>query len=158
MGDDALPPAAVRKCAKLHLVNILSFSMLNRTLSSLPQELWSTPWVITFVQKKDRIALDSHNLLQFPKLAQSVSEPAQCLSRYVSTQHGAHLILSIEMKQPPGSVDGKIKFTEQGEVITYRYGNSQTAAYELTVRKRQKSPTHNILFLSCTYQFQLVDT
>lgn len=35
--------------------------------------------------------------------------------------------------QPPGSVDGQIKFTEQGEVITYRYGNAQTAAYELTV-------------------------
>lgn len=30
-------------------------------------------------------------------------------------------------------MDGKIKFTEQGEVITYRYGNAQTAAYELTV-------------------------
>jgi phosphoenolpyruvate carboxylase len=30
-------------------------------------------------------------------------------------------------------VDGKIKFTEQGEVITYRYGNAETAAYELTV-------------------------
>jgi hypothetical protein len=39
MGDDALPPDAVRKCAKLHLVNILSFSMLSRALSSLPQEL-----------------------------------------------------------------------------------------------------------------------
>lgn len=30
-------------------------------------------------------------------------------------------------------MDGQIKFTEQGEVITYRYGNAQTAAYELTV-------------------------
>jgi phosphoenolpyruvate carboxylase len=30
-------------------------------------------------------------------------------------------------------VDGKIKFTEQGEVITYRYGNAATATYELTV-------------------------
>jgi len=37
------------------------------------------------------------------------------------------------LSQPPGSVNGKIKFTEQGEVITYRYGNAQTAAYELTV-------------------------
>ncbi|KAG0630638.1 hypothetical protein M758_1G193600 [Ceratodon purpureus] len=37
------------------------------------------------------------------------------------------------LSQPPGSVDGQIKFTEQGEVITYRYGNAQTAAYELTV-------------------------
>eukprot|EP00271_Cylindrocystis_brebissonii_P012817 TRINITY_DN32322_c0_g1_i1.p1 TRINITY_DN32322_c0_g1~~TRINITY_DN32322_c0_g1_i1.p1 ORF type:complete len:1183 (+),score=274.32 TRINITY_DN32322_c0_g1_i1:143-3691(+) len=37
------------------------------------------------------------------------------------------------LAQPPGSVDGKIKFTEQGEVITYRYGNSETATYELSV-------------------------
>eukprot|EP00898_Chlorokybus_atmophyticus_P004104 jgi/Chlat1/4695/Chrsp3S05624 len=37
------------------------------------------------------------------------------------------------MGQPPGSVDGTIKFTEQGEVITYRYGNAETAVYELTV-------------------------
>eukprot|EP00245_Coleochaete_scutata_P008769 TRINITY_DN2737_c0_g2_i1.p1 TRINITY_DN2737_c0_g2~~TRINITY_DN2737_c0_g2_i1.p1 ORF type:complete len:507 (-),score=82.63 TRINITY_DN2737_c0_g2_i1:844-2175(-) len=37
------------------------------------------------------------------------------------------------LAQPPGSVTGKIKFTEQGEVITYRYGNSETATYELTV-------------------------
>lgn len=37
------------------------------------------------------------------------------------------------LSQPPGSVQGTIKFTEQGEVITYRYGNSETATYELTV-------------------------
>eukprot|EP00897_Mesotaenium_endlicherianum_P002343 jgi/Mesen1/2136/ME000152S01218 len=37
------------------------------------------------------------------------------------------------LAQPPGSVQGHIKFTEQGEVITYRYGNSETATYELTV-------------------------
>eukprot|EP00741_Cyanophora_paradoxa_P020978 tig00021319_g20252.t1 len=37
------------------------------------------------------------------------------------------------MAQPPGTVKGRIKFTEQGEVITYKYSNIETAAYELTM-------------------------
>ena len=41
--------------------------------------------------------------------------------------------------QPPGSVSGSIKFTEQGEVITYRYGNKETASYELTVGREVAS-------------------
>jgi len=35
------------------------------------------------------------------------------------------------MSLPPGSVSGETKFTEQGEIITYRYGNKETAVYEL---------------------------
>jgi len=35
------------------------------------------------------------------------------------------------MSLPPGSVKGETKFTEQGEIITYRYGNKETAIYEL---------------------------
>lgn len=35
--------------------------------------------------------------------------------------------------QPPGTVQGKIKFTEQGEVIFYKYNNMETAIYELTM-------------------------
>ncbi|AOU97352.1 phosphoenolpyruvate carboxylase [Acidihalobacter yilgarnensis] len=37
------------------------------------------------------------------------------------------------MAQPPGTVQGQIKFTEQGEVLYYRYGNPETAIYELTM-------------------------
>ncbi|MDX1334781.1 MAG: phosphoenolpyruvate carboxylase [Gammaproteobacteria bacterium] len=37
------------------------------------------------------------------------------------------------LAQPPGTVHGQIKFTEQGEVLSYKYSNTETAAYELTM-------------------------
>ncbi len=37
------------------------------------------------------------------------------------------------MAQPPGTVQGQIKFTEQGEVLSHRYGNAETAIYELAM-------------------------
>jgi phosphoenolpyruvate carboxylase len=37
------------------------------------------------------------------------------------------------LAQPPGTVQGQIKFTEQGEVLSYKYSNVETAAYELTM-------------------------
>ncbi len=37
------------------------------------------------------------------------------------------------LAQPPGTVHGQIKFTEQGEVLFYKYNNAETAVYELTM-------------------------
>ncbi|MCG5510901.1 phosphoenolpyruvate carboxylase [Ectothiorhodospira lacustris] len=37
------------------------------------------------------------------------------------------------LAQPPGTVQGRIKFTEQGEVLSYKYSNTETAVYELSM-------------------------
>jgi phosphoenolpyruvate carboxylase len=37
------------------------------------------------------------------------------------------------LAQPPDTVRGQIKFTEQGEMLFYRYNNMETAIYELTL-------------------------
>ena len=37
------------------------------------------------------------------------------------------------LSQPEGTVHGQIKFTEQGEVLSYKYSNAETAAYELSM-------------------------
>jgi phosphoenolpyruvate carboxylase len=35
--------------------------------------------------------------------------------------------------QPQGTIQGQIKFTEQGETVSYKYANVETATYELSV-------------------------
>lgn len=37
------------------------------------------------------------------------------------------------LSQPTGTVRGQIKFTEQGEVLSYKYSNTETAMYEVSL-------------------------
>jgi len=37
------------------------------------------------------------------------------------------------LSQPEGTVRGQIKFTEQGEVLSFKYSNAETASYELSM-------------------------
>ncbi|MEW5891533.1 MAG: phosphoenolpyruvate carboxylase [Pseudomonadota bacterium] len=48
------------------------------------------------------------------------------------------------LAQPPGTVRGELKLTEQGEVLFYKYNNMETAQYELTlgVTGTLKASTH----------------
>ena len=50
------------------------------------------------------------------------------------------------LAQPPGTVRGELKLTEQGEVLFYKYNNMETATYELTlgVTGVLKASTHLI--------------
>lgn len=65
------------------------------------------------------------------------------------------------LAQPPATVRGQIKFTEQGEVLFYRYNNMETAIYELTmgatglmkaslslIQPVEQDQTHNLAVMS----------
>lgn len=51
------------------------------------------------------------------------------------------------VSQPAGTVRGQIKFTEQGEVLAYKYSNPETAMYELTVGAAGLLKASSTLFL-----------
>ena len=46
------------------------------------------------------------------------------------------------LSQPTGTVKGRIKITEQGEVLSFKYQNVETAVYELTLGIPAVSYTH----------------
>jgi phosphoenolpyruvate carboxylase len=51
------------------------------------------------------------------------------------------------MSQPPNTVLGQIKFTEQGEVLSHKYSNAETANYELAmgITGLMKASAHSLL-------------
>ncbi|CAM6091089.1 unnamed protein product [Calypogeia fissa] len=88
--------------------------------------------------KDGGIFASAYNLYKAQEVIQKITNKAGVKSRIFhgrggTVGRGAGPTHESVLAQPPGSVDGKIKFTEQGEVITYRYGNAATATYELTV-------------------------
>jgi phosphoenolpyruvate carboxylase len=56
--------------------------------------------------------------------------------------------------QPPDTVRGTIKFTEQGEVLSYRYSNVETARYELAmgVTGLLKASGHTVAATASRYE------
>jgi phosphoenolpyruvate carboxylase len=54
------------------------------------------------------------------------------------------------LAQPPGTVNGTIKFTEQGEVLSAKYAHADTAVYELTMGITGLLKASRCLTVSCT--------
>jgi len=54
------------------------------------------------------------------------------------------------LAQPPGTVNGAIKFTEQGEVLSAKYANADTAVYELTMGVTGLLKASRCLAVVCT--------
>ncbi len=54
------------------------------------------------------------------------------------------------LAQPPGTLNGEIKFTEQGEVLAAKYANADTAVYELTMGITGLIKASRCLTVACT--------
>jgi phosphoenolpyruvate carboxylase len=54
------------------------------------------------------------------------------------------------LAQPPGTVNGDIKFTEQGEVLSAKYSNADTATYELTMGVSGLIKASRCMSVACT--------
>ncbi|MDA8229757.1 MAG: phosphoenolpyruvate carboxylase [Magnetospirillum sp.] len=54
------------------------------------------------------------------------------------------------LAQPPGTVSGDIKFTEQGEVLSAKYSTAETAVYELTMGATALLKASRCLKVACT--------
>eukprot|EP00850_Spirogloea_muscicola_P022796 SM000312S11989 [mRNA] locus=s312:20749:29613:+ [translate_table: standard] len=87
--------------------------------------------------KDGGITASAYNLYKAQEVIREITTSAGVKSRIFhgrggTVGRGAGPTHESVLAQPAGSVAGKIKFTEQGEVITYRYGNAETATFELT--------------------------
>ncbi len=54
------------------------------------------------------------------------------------------------LAQPPGTLSGEIKFTEQGEVLSAKYSNAETAVYELTMGASGLLKAARCMLVACT--------
>jgi phosphoenolpyruvate carboxylase len=96
----------------------------------------SSAWLLYEAQKKVTQLLKQHGV-----------ESRLFHGRGGSVGRGGGPTYDAIASQPFGTVDGQIKFTEQGEVLAYKYSNPETAMYELTVGAAGllKASSHSII-------------
>ncbi|MEK7989640.1 MAG: phosphoenolpyruvate carboxylase [Thiotrichaceae bacterium] len=96
----------------------------------------SSAWLLYEAQKKVTQLLKQHGV-----------ESRLFHGRGGSVGRGGGPTYDAIASQPFATVDGQIKFTEQGEVLAYKYSNPETAKYELAVGSAGllKASSHTII-------------
>ncbi|EIJ43568.1 phosphoenolpyruvate carboxylase [Beggiatoa alba B18LD] len=106
----------------LHASGDLQEVMLGYSDSCKDGGIVTSSWLLYEAQKKITVLAEKHHLA--------------CRlfhGRGGAVGRGGGPTYEAIISQPAGTVHGQIKFTEQGEVLAYKYSNPETAMYELTV-------------------------
>ncbi len=124
-----------------HIDDVLSALLANSTYASLLKASGNLQEVMLGYSdscKDGGILASSWNLYQAQKkiIALADKHGVECRlfhGRGGTIARGAGPTHDSIIAQPPNTVHGQIKFTEQGEVLSYKYSNLETAIYELTM-------------------------
>ncbi|WP_353570315.1 phosphoenolpyruvate carboxylase [Candidatus Albibeggiatoa sp. nov. BB20] len=123
-------------CDLLHASGNTQEVMLGYSDSCKDGGIISSAWLLYEAQKKVTELLKQHGV-----------EGRLFHGRGGSVGRGGGPTYDAIASQPFGTVDGQIKFTEQGEVLAYKYSNPETAMYELAVGSAGllKASSHSII-------------
>jgi len=124
-----------------HIDDVLSALLANRTYASLLKASGNLQEVMLGYSdscKDGGILASSWSLYQAQKKIITLADKhgVECRlfhGRGGTIARGAGPTHDSIIAQPPNTVHGQIKFTEQGEVLSYKYSNLETAVYELTM-------------------------